>query len=191
MSFIQLSCRLIATALILTLVTPLQLLAADSPIAAASAQEQRRVQDVTLQPGGVLRTQVVDFEGNPVAGQSVAVHFQGREIARSISDDQGFATVTGLRPGQHTMATRLGATTCRFWKEETAPPSAIQVPTLVFDDEIARGQAGAFNLPMIVFGGATIASGVMAYNAGQDAEDAQDEAAKLQQRVLALETASP
>ena len=44
---------------------------------------------------------------------------------------------------------------------------------------------------MIVFGGAAIASGVMAYNGGQDPEDAEGDVAKLQQRVLALETASP
>jgi threonine dehydratase len=78
-----------------------------------------------------------------------------------------------------------------MWNEDNAPPSAVKTPTVVSDKDIIRGQLGAFNVPMIVVGGAAAAATAISLDAEDDAEDAQAQNALLRARVLALETASP
>jgi hypothetical protein len=152
---------------------------------------KRQVTDVTLSDNGTLRTQIVDFQGQPVVGEKVVVCFQNKPIASLVSDQQGFATVSGLRPGPHQIVTARGTSSFRMWNEDNAPPSAVKTPTVVSDKDIIRGQLGAFNVPMIVVGGAAAAATAISLDAEDDAEDAQAQNALLRARVLALETASP
>jgi cell division protein FtsB len=70
---------------------------------------------------------------------------------------------------------------------------------VVNDPKLVRGQFGAFNLPMLVYAGATIAAVVIGVDAMNTADDAQaanarlnSEVAQLEERVKELETpASP
>ncbi len=163
------------------------------PILTAAEQSQSdRVQDVELRSGGMLTTRVVDLQGNPVVGQQVLIEHKGKQVASAVSDENGLVAITGLRPGLHGIVTPLGApTACRFWAEGSAPPSAISLPAVVSDAEVIRGQFGAFNLPMVVYGAISIAAGVIAIDASRNANDAQNEADALARRVAALEAASP
>ena len=149
------------------------------------------IQDVRLREGGILTTRVVDLQGNPVVGEQVAIEFNGQQIASSVSDKDGLVAISGLRPGLHGIRTPMGGTVCRFWTGDTAPPAAISVPAVVSDAEVIRGQFGAFNLPMVVYAGVSIAAVLIAVNANNNANDADDAAAALASRVQALENASP
>ena len=98
------------------------------------------VQDVKLHAKGILTVRVVDLQGNSVVGEPVSVMFQGKEIAVAVSDENGLAAVSGLRPGLHGIVTPAGTTACRLWNSDAAPPSATSVPAIVSDAEIVRGQ---------------------------------------------------
>ena len=158
------------------------------------------IQDVELSEGGVLVTRVIDAFGNPLQGQEVVIQFKGKAVASATSNENGLISVSELRPGMHLITTSTGSTPCRFWGTGDAPPSAVSVPAVIAgtDAEIIRGQFGAFNLPMVVYAGITAAAMVIAIDAENDADDANDSAAalrranaELEARVRALETASP
>lgn len=178
--------KLLASLLIVSLFTPTVELAA-----AEQKQPSARIQDVELHSNGMLATRVVDLQGQPVASQEVTVQYDGRTIATAVSDSDGYVAVKGLRPGVHSICTPTSTTICRFWSENTAPPSAVRIPAVVADGEIVRGQFGAFNLPMLVYAGVSAAALIIAIDAEDDADDANDRIAALEDRVEALEAASP
>ncbi len=163
----------------------------NSSMALAADQSASAVQDVQLRDGGTLTTRVVDLQGNPVHGEQVVIEFKGKQIASAVSDENGFVAISGLRPGLHSIVTPMGATACRLWTEGAAPPSAIDVPAVVSDAEVIRGQFGAFNLPMVVYATVSIAALIVAIEAHNDSEDLEDANAALARRVEALENASP
>ncbi len=163
-----------------------------SPVLIAAEQStDSGIQDVQLREGGILTSRVVDLQGNPVVGEQVAVEYNGKQIASSVSDQDGLVAISGLRPGMHFIVTPMGGTACRFWNADAAPPSAISTPAIVSDAEVIRGQFGGFNLPMIVYAGVSVAAILIAVNANNTADDAEDAAAALALRVQALENASP
>jgi hypothetical protein len=149
------------------------------------------IQDVLLRDGGIVTVQIVDLQGNPVVGERVSIEYRQQDIASAVTDDNGLVAVRGLRPGLHTITTPLGASVCRFWDPDTAPPSAVTTPAVVSDAGLVRGQFGAFNLPMVVYAGVSIAALIIAIDADNTADDAEDAANALAARVEALENASP
>jgi hypothetical protein len=156
-----------------------------------NSERESVVQDVKLQAGGILTARIVDAQGNPVIGEQVSIMFQGKEIAAVVSDEDGFATASRLRPGLHAIATPCGMSACRLWNADTAPPTATSVPAIVSDTEVVRGQFGAFNLPMFVVLAASAAALVVGLDAKNTAEDAEQQNAALEARIKALEPASP
>ncbi|MEY3457971.1 MAG: hypothetical protein RL215_1128 [Planctomycetota bacterium] len=158
-----------------------------APMAAASEGPAGRVQDVRLGKGGVLTTRVVDAQGRPQVGRSVEVLHRGQAVATAVTDSQGLVMVAGLRPGQHEIVTGSGVLVCRFWAEDSAPPAAVSTPAIVNDPTLVRGQFGAFNLPMLVYAGATIAALVVGVDALNTADDAQAANARLSQELSTLE----
>jgi hypothetical protein len=146
---------------------------------------------VLLRDGGIVTVQIVDLQGNPVIGERVSIEYRQQDIASAVTDDNGLVAVRGLRPGMHTITTPLGASVCRFWDADTAPPSAVTTPAVVSDAGLVRGQFGAFNLPMVVYAGVSIAALIIAIDADNTADDAEDAANALAARVEALENASP
>ncbi|MBL8817395.1 MAG: carboxypeptidase regulatory-like domain-containing protein [Planctomyces sp.] len=167
------------------------LLAPATPLAAAEQTTAGKIQDVELHSSGMLASRVVDLQGEPVANAEVTVQYEGRTIATATSDSDGYVAVKGLRPGVHSIHTTSSSTICRFWSENTAPPSAVRIPAVVSDGEVVRGQFGAFNLPMLVYAGVSAAALFIAIDAEDNADDANDKIAALEQRVEALEAASP
>lgn len=150
------------------------------PIAAAVDPTPVATQDVRLREGGVLVTRVVDLQGKPMADEEVVVEFRGQPIASGFSNEKGLVAISGLRAGQHSLVTRTGATVCRLWLPETAPPSAVNTPAVVSDSTLVRGQFGAFNLPMLVYAGVAAAALVIGISARNDAQDAETAARQAQ-----------
>jgi hypothetical protein len=58
---------------------------------------------------------------------------------------------------------------------------------VVNDPQLVRGQFGAFNLPMLVYAGATIAAVAVGVDAMNTADDAQKANARLNSEVATLE----
>ena len=193
MSFLKTSCtRFVAWSLTMALVANGPMSPAEQRVSDDQTPEHESVmQDVKLAKGGILTARIVDLQGNPVVGEQVAVMFRGKEIAAAVSDENGLAAVSGLRPGLHAIVTPTGTTACRLWNADTAPPTATTVPAVVSDTEVIRGQLGAFNLPMFVVLATSVAALVVALDANNSADDAQAQADALAARVEALETASP
>lgn len=156
-----------------------------------TSERESQMQDVKLQSEGVLKARIVDLQGNPVVGEQVSVMFRGKEVAAVVSDEDGFATVSGVRPGLHAIVTPAGTTAVRLWNADTAPPTASAVPAVVSDSELVRGQFGAFNLPMAAVLAASIAGIVIGLDAKNTADNASKENAALEARIEALEQASP
>lgn len=187
--------RFVAWSLTFAVLANGPLLTAEQRVSGAQGHEnsgpEPLIQDVKLQTGGILTARIVNAQGNPVAGEQVSILFQGKEVAAVVSDADGFATVSGLRPGLHAIATPTGMSACRLWNADTAPPASASVPAVVSDAEVIRGQFGAFNLPMVVVLAAAAAGIILAIDAENTASDAEDANAALAARVKALETASP
>ncbi|MCA9011352.1 MAG: carboxypeptidase regulatory-like domain-containing protein [Planctomycetaceae bacterium] len=187
--------RFVAWSLTFAVLANGPMLTAEQRVSGAQGHEnsgpEPLIQDVKLQTGGILTARIVNAQGNPVAGEQVSILFQGKEVAAVVSDADGFATVSGLRPGLHAISTPTGMSACRLWNADTAPPASASVPAVVSDAEVIRGQFGAFNLPMVVVLAAAAAGIILAVDAKNTASDAEDANAALAARVKALETASP
>jgi hypothetical protein len=98
------------------------------------------VLDVALSQGGVMRGQIVDGQGQPVANAPVALHHGGKEVASTSSDQEGNFAFSGLRGGQHVVVSGEYGGLCRVWTPETAPPSASSSMLLVHGNQTVRGQ---------------------------------------------------
>lgn len=82
------------------------------------------IQDVELNREGQVWGQVVDSQGNPVAGSVVRVSQQGAVIGTTQSSDTGHFALAGLRPGLYEVSAADQQLNCRVWAHETAPPAA-------------------------------------------------------------------
>jgi hypothetical protein len=82
------------------------------------------VVDIALADGGVLHGRLVDLQNRSVANVPVAVRAQSKEVARSMTTNDGHFTVTGLRGGVIQLAAGDGRGVYRLWTANAAPPSA-------------------------------------------------------------------
>jgi len=119
------------------------------PEAAVAGQEadiqqgsQVPARDVALQDGGTLVGQVVDGQGNPLAGARVTVRQMDREVAVTAADAQGQFAVRGLRGGQYQIVAGGSAAAYRLWAPNTSPPAAQPRAILVAGPTQVRGQYG-------------------------------------------------
>jgi hypothetical protein len=96
--------------------------------------------DVALSASGALRGVVVDAQGLPCADHVVAVHQNGRVVARARSGAEGRFEAPGLRGGSYLVVCRDAGIPCRLWSEKAAPPAANQELLVPASAEAARGQ---------------------------------------------------
>ncbi len=104
-------------------------------VAAERTVKRSQTPDVTLARGGVLRGQVINNQGKPVAGASVVIRFAGITVARTKANQDGHYAIKGLRGGVH----QVNSTVTRLWTEGTAPASA-RTSLLNVVGEVVRGQ---------------------------------------------------
>ncbi len=113
-----------------------------TPVFAAAPKDKVPVTiDVTLRDGGVFVGQVVDSHGAVRVGQTVAVAFDGQEIVRTQTDENGAFAVQGLRGGQYVVTTDSGMVSTRLWAADTAPPTSRPAALIVSGQMVANGQA--------------------------------------------------
>lgn len=98
--------------------------------------------DVALGAGGSLRGQVVNGQGNPVAGTRVVLVKDSQLVSMVETDRNGQFTASNLTGGVYQIATQEGVGVYRLWAANTAPPAAEQSALLVADGQVVRGQGG-------------------------------------------------
>lgn len=118
------------------------LTATAAPVGLSTQQSSRLIHDVALQSNGVLVGQVVDGQGQGLAGSVVSVAKQNTKIAQVRTDEQGRFQVAGLTGGVHQVSMAGQTSSCRLWAPRTAPPAAQQGLMLVEQADIVRGQCG-------------------------------------------------
>jgi hypothetical protein len=131
------------TAAVGGLVMPLENLAvAAGPIAVAGATPPLwiAVPDVRLSDRGTLAGQVVDGDGRPLTGISVAVYRSGHAVGSDASRSDGSFAVAGMRGGVHQLVIGGQGYPARLWTAAAAPPAAISRVMLVRDRGTVRGQ---------------------------------------------------
>jgi hypothetical protein len=99
--------------------------------------------DVALRQGGVLVGQVVDRQGAAKANTAVSIRYADHEVVRATTDENGVFAAKGLRGGQYQLLTDDGASVCRLWAADTAPPSARPAALVVSGNNVVRGQGPA------------------------------------------------
>lgn len=120
--------------------------------------------DVALSPNGLLKGQVVDHQGRPLADRSVTILEQGREVARATTDAEGQFQVAGLKSGVYVVQSDDIVRVLRVWDAQLAPPAALNAAVLIAGEPTVRGQgpgmiAGLAG-PAIVIG-ATIVGAIL------------------------------
>ena len=89
----------------------------------ATASEQV-VNDVKLWAEGVLLGQVVDVEGQPVAGTVVTLREGEDKVGETKTDAQGYFSFRGLASRGYVVEAAGGLGMYRAWSQSVAPPSA-------------------------------------------------------------------
>lgn len=102
----------------------------------------RKVTDVALATGGVLKGRFVDRQGKGIASAPVMVVHNGKEVASATTDTEGRFTVKNLRGGEHQVVMAQYVQPCRLWSEKTAPPAAKTESLIVASQGVVRGQDG-------------------------------------------------
>jgi hypothetical protein len=139
--------------------------------------------DLALKAGGTVSGRVVNAEGVALDGAAVTVLYQGKEIAKTVSDQDGNFAVQNLRGGNHVVIAGEGAGLYRFWAPETAPPAAKEQAVIVSCPETVRGQCypGGFGgldiitISTLGLGIAGVTLGAIAVSKIKDVEDKVDE----------------
>lgn len=94
--------------------------------------EQVALIDVALSDTGQMAGKLLSAEGTPRGNVAVAVLYNGQEVARTQTDEQGQFGISGLHGGVHTLMTADDdQQTCRLWTKGTAPPAASSEVQLV------------------------------------------------------------
>ena len=127
-----------------------------------AAVQQGPVQDVALSGDGVLEGMVIGAAGTPIASAPVLVAQEGNHVATSKSGKDGHFSVPGLRGGVYQVSSARGTGLFRVWTQDSAPPAARQLATVVAEPNVVRGQmplSQLFRTDMVVIG-TIIAAGI-------------------------------
>ena len=120
------------------------------------------IQDVALGGDGALEGMVIGAAGTPIAGAPVLVAQKGNHVATSKTGKDGHFSVPGLRGGVYQVSSARGTGLFRVWTQDSAPPAARQLATVVAEPSVVRGQmplSQLFRTDVVVIG-TIIAAGI-------------------------------
>ncbi|HTU26047.1 MAG TPA: carboxypeptidase-like regulatory domain-containing protein, partial [Pirellulales bacterium] len=112
-----------------------------APAATAAATDAAPlILDVSLGDGGMLRGQVVNGEGTPLAQTLVVIRSGANDSASTLTDRQGYFVVQGLHGGLYEVSSAGGSGMFRVWTAAASPPSANRSVLIVAGGDVNRGQ---------------------------------------------------
>ena len=97
------------------------------------------IRDIALQPGGVLRGQVLNEQAVAQREAKIAVVYQGKPLTVTETDGEGRFALAGLEPGIYELHLAEGGGAYRVWAPRTAPPAAQESVLLVANGQVVRG----------------------------------------------------
>ena len=135
--------RIRSVSVSLTLMACLGMLIPPAALGANPAVKRQAQQalDVSLHDGGLLVGQVVNTQGAAKGSVEVSLVHNGRELAKTKTDDQGRFAVKGVQNGTYTLATAASQVPVRAWSSQTAPPSSA-IGAMLVEGTAVRGQCG-------------------------------------------------
>ena len=143
--------------------------------AEAPAQPAAASLDVSLGAEGLFRGQLLDAQGVAQKGVEVAMLYNGREVVRTTTDENGAFAAKGLRGGEYQVVAMNQAASYRLWNAGQAPPAARPSALMIANTNVVNGQysGGVLNWmkmhPLIVAGVVATAVAVpVAINASDD-----------------------
>jgi hypothetical protein len=98
------------------------------------------VNDLTLNPGGVVKGQVVEPSGKARAKVRTVLLRDQREVASTYTDPYGHFEFAGVSPGTVQIVSGRGTGIFRVWHADRAPPSALPTALIVDGGLVVRGQ---------------------------------------------------
>ena len=113
----------------------------DSPVV---QQQSKRVLDVSLHQGGLLVGQVVNPQGEAQNNVEVAIVHNGREVARTKTDQLGRFAIKGLGSGAYQLATSGSQLPVRAWSKGMAP-ATVAIGAMLVEGTTVRGQCNSCN----------------------------------------------
>ena len=105
----------------------------------AQSQSPNRINDVALQPGGILTGQLMGSVGQPQGNARILLKKDGTIVASTQSSDSGHFSVAGLSGGVYEVVADESSSMWRVWQPETAPPGA-SGSMAIFSGPTVRGQ---------------------------------------------------
>jgi hypothetical protein len=150
---------------------PVEERAPTAPIAPA-------VSDLALGPQGTLKGQVVDGQGRGLDGASVSIRQDGQEVAKTLTNRDGFFSATNLRGGTYEIVTGQSRSAYRVWTAQMAPPAARDQALIVAQAPLVRGQYMGPNpalLAALALGITATVFAIINYKKTQDLEDKIDQ----------------
>lgn len=108
------------------------------PMAAIADDAPAVVMDVALDQGTLLG-RVVDQRGRSIADLEVLVRQGPHEVARSMTDAEGWFAISPMSPGQYDLTAGGVQGTYRVWPARVAPPTAGEHALIVRSRHGGRG----------------------------------------------------
>jgi hypothetical protein len=103
------------------------------------------IRDVALQPGGILKGQVLNEQAVAQGQTKIAIAHMGKPFTVTQTDKDGRFVLTDLKPGVYELHLAQGGGAYRVWAPRTAPPAAEEGVLLIQDSRVVRGaNGGAF-----------------------------------------------
>jgi hypothetical protein len=90
--------------------------------------------------GNVLTGRVLDQQGAPQPGTSVALLARGQKLQETMTDRNGSFTFANLRGGVYQVVSTGAVGVYRVWMPGTAPPSAQPTVMIIAGEDLVRGQ---------------------------------------------------
>jgi hypothetical protein len=105
-----------------------------------------RIRDVALTEEGILHGVVVDSQAAVTPNVPVLLSQGNRELARTLSNEEGRFAIGGIRGGVYQITAGNGIAAYRVWTARTAPPAATQIALINSQSQIVRGQMPFWDL---------------------------------------------
>lgn len=165
----------IALAAIGTMLPAPQLQAAEGKAPLKIETTQASVLDISMSAEGIFAGRVIDHAGNVVPDAEVVISQGNRQVAKTVSDQSGAFSVSGLKGGVYNVRSGNTEGSFRIWTQSAAPESSKEQALVILGKNGTRGAIGGMGGGTLVLAAAVIASLIISAIAISKLNDLQDD----------------
>ncbi len=141
--FLSYAAAMVATA---GMVLPLSAIAGDVKQAAHTQTAPAPAADIQLTADNQFVGSLVNAQGQPVAGAEVVFKHNQKEVARTVTAQDGSFSSSLPHAGLYQVNAGQQSATYRVWTNHTAPPKAAPKALMINGQNAVRGQFGGLDL---------------------------------------------